>query len=334
MSKRSRAAVLASLTLCVQACGGVSEGTPHPKPDDGGACVITRSVGRGSDTSDPRYERVRYDSTTRVLTRESSLDADFAEIRSTERSLLDEEGRELARVAEDSYNHMSWRFDRTFDAQGNLLESLATYTDDLEFAHVPSGGHYGEQRFEHEYDADGKLSESHTRVWEPGSWNYSHWSYHSGSNGDCERIEAEGEQRGSSQESFVYERGRLSGTRVLLDVQGAKLEIETKLRYDGKGRISAVEQDGDEHSHASVDGVLDVVRSYEYDSDGSATRTDVDYTCDTPNETLERDGDEIWLCSSTEHRSAKCAAIVEKLDRPRSKACGFLTPLVSDPLDR
>lgn len=335
------AAVCGIMVLCVHACASdpdlpikrskrVPDAGPPPSAADA-VCLMTRTAGLGGDKVAYDYIRYAYDAEARVLSQDWSRDPELANIHLSERSLLDEAGRLLITTARDFHNEMSWRFDRTLDEHGNVLESLATYTDDLEFSHEPEGRRYSEQHYEHVYDDAGRLSESFVR----GTVSFppfDHFRYESLPDGSCERVVAEGGDERST-ETFAYDGERASGSTVEQKLRGLEAELRTVLRYDDAGRIEAVEEDGDEHNNISADGQPDVLQSYEYAADGAVTITWLDYNTDTPNEEVDRDGEKTWVYRSVITRSPECARLSERIDREHSTACSSGASLVPDPLE-
>lgn len=227
---------------------------------------------------------------------------------------LDMAGRTLVLAREVGAGELE-RLDFQRDGHGNAVSYREVHTarrDLLTPAPEQPSVAYG---FINHYSSDGLL-EKHNRTDSGGSINYRH-----DADGRCQLILADD---GIEQRDYD-EAGRLSiqsFSSVNPDTPTASTQSSvTTHRYDEQGRLHAIERDGDGPAALPVDGQPDVQMFWSYVGDGSWSVETLDFTSQSPNDTVERDGASVAARRTIETWSAGCAALEATIPVPLGNAC-------------
>jgi hypothetical protein len=289
---------------------------------DLGACIITVGAptmpspdARGADVT----RRWRSYAVPQHILRDVSVDADgtpLAPDAASNRStyvLLSERGRSLISAQETGAGALQ-RSDYQRDSHGNAVSYRQTLTSTREVSaslpELPSVAH----DFVNHYDASAGLLRKHNRSDGSASINYTH-----DANGRCESI---------VDDVWIERRqydanGRLASRQLdaLDPLTQAAAASSITYRYDEQGRPLAIEQDGGGPGAPPSDGQADVLTRWSYADDLAVIVEYIDYGSDTPNDTVERDGQALSALHRWEFWSPGCEAVQAEIPVARGEAC-------------
>jgi hypothetical protein len=304
--------------------GGRGEGGDGGTGAGGTSSDGTCTVLIDSLPSTTEYLRIRYDERSHILSRERSSEPNFAPVRYHEEELLESADGHLVLLGaqRDSAGWMPFRFDRFYNEQRDLVEAMATYTNETDLSVTPPEPHYSRIRYSHEYDS-GRLTRTEETFSHPGSSAGTLYQFEEDDDGRCSRIETTFEDN-----RFVETRTYDGRQLTRLHVEGARgtvdYELVTEVEYDGEDRVTRITRDGSIDFFLSLpDGVPDMVWTYEYSDDGSAKHTLLDFTADIVNDTVERNGEEVSVYREELSFSPQCAVILRTIPSDEDASCRF-----------
>lgn len=265
--------------------------------DDGGLpvpgagadeCIVVMYVpADASFRRDDFVHRVRrsYDEATRVV-EERSVDEMMGRAPAGQGDLFwlyDSEGRLLA------YAGVEFRYDYEYDDHGNLSVERVSHPASRDLF-APRDPLRILTVHENHYDGE-RLTESATRATDPEAGRR---TFHEDEKGRCDRVGVDYTRADVSDviETRAYdERDRLVRTEVV-SVPDAPRKVHTvrDYAYDDSGRLVSMEQQGGGLWRALAEGRVDVAQYVSSRDDGTRVTEDVDFTTDTPDGYVERDG--------------------------------------------
>jgi hypothetical protein len=230
---------------------------------------------------------------------------------------LDADGHVLVRAVEAGGGELQ-RFDFARDRRGNVVSyrEVRTAHRDLD-APAPEAPSVAYDFVNH-YSTEGLL-EKHNRADSSGSTGYRH-----DADGRCQLILADD---GIEHRDYDAD-GRLSAQifgpmnpDAPTDPATSTPSSVTTHRYDDRGRPLAVERDGGGPAALPVDGQPDAQTLWSYADDGSCSVESSDFTSDSPNDMLERDGLMVAARHEIQTWSPGCAALQASIPAPAGAAC-------------
>jgi YD repeat-containing protein len=228
--------------------------------------------------------------------------------------LLSERGRPLISAQEAGAGALL-RSDYQRDTHGNARSYRQTLTTTRGVSASPPELPSVAYDFVNHYDASSGLLLKHNRSDGSAGINYTH-----DANGRCESISDE-----VSIERRQYDsNGRLASRQLdALDplTLVAAASSVTTYRYDEQGRPLAIEEDGGGPGAQAPDGKADVLIRWSYADDEAAIVEYIDYGSDTPNDTVERDGQPLNAMHRWESWSPGCEAVQAELPVAGGEAC-------------
>jgi YD repeat-containing protein len=289
---------------------------------DSQACIITTSTPAGAGDPTRTYVWRSYLAEQRIV-RDIAIDAQGkplaydAPANTSTYAKLDTDGHMLVRALEAGGGELQ-RFDFARDRHGNIISyrELHTAHRDLE-APAPEAPSVAYDFVNH-YSTDGLL-EKHNRADSSGSTDYRH-----DADGRCLLILADD---GIEHRDYDGD-GRLSAQifgpmdpDAPTDPATSTPSSVTTHRYDDRGRPLAVERDGGGSAAWPVDGQPDVQTLWSYADDGSCSVESIDFTSDSPNVTVERDGGMVAAHEQLQTWSTGCTAVQASIPVPAGTAC-------------
>jgi len=293
---------------------------------DPGACIITAGApalplpdARGADVT-RRWRS--YDAAQRIL-RDVSVDADGKPLEPDAPGntsiylLLSEQGRPLISAREAGAGALQ-RSDYARDKHGNVRSYRETRTATRGVIALPPELPTVAYDFVNHYDASGLLIK-HNRADGSAGINYTH--------------DASGRCESSIDELWIERRqydanGQLGSRRIdPLDplapavAGGSTASSITSYRYDSQGRPLAIEEDGGGPGALPIDGNADALTRWNYADDGGAVGEYIDYGSDTPNDSMDRDGELVSALHRWESWSPGCNAVQANIPVPTGQAC-------------
>ena len=291
---------------------------------DQGACIITTGApalplpdARGADVT-RRWRS--YDAAQHIL-RDVAVDADGkpleleAATNTSTYALLSDRGRLLISAREAGAGSLQ-RSDYDRDTHGNAVSYRQTLTTTRGVSASPPELPSVAYDFVNHYEASSGLLRKHNRSDGSASINYTH-----DANGRCESI---------IDDVWVERRtydanGRLGSQRLdpldpAVAAGQAASSITTHL-YDDQGRPLAIEVDGGGPGALPIDGQADVLTRWSYADDAGVVVEYIDYDSDTPNDSLERDGQQVSALHRWESWSPGCDAVQAEIPVPSGAAC-------------
>jgi len=229
---------------------------------------------------------------------------------------VSDQGRTLIAAREVGSGTLQ-RADYARDSHGNLRSYRQTRTASRALS-APSTEPLVAYDFVNHYQSSGLLVK-HNRADSSASISYTH-----DSNGRCSSIV----------DDFWSERreydaaGRLSIQRVdpldplaPTETGSEPASSVTTHRYDDQGRPLAIEQDGGGASTLPLDGKPDVLTRWSYGAQGGWVVEYIDFGSDTPNDTLDRDGQLVRARHRWESWSPGCEAVQASIPVRQGAAC-------------
>ena len=293
---------------------------------DSQACIVTTSTpsAQSADGSEPsrRFVWRSYLAEQRIL-REIAIDAqgkplpyDSAANTSTY-TKLDVDGRVLVRAQEAGGGELQ-RSDFARDRHGNVVSQREIHTAhrdlDAPAPEAPSVAH----DFVNHYSSAGLL-EKHNRADSSASTNYRH-----DADGRCQLILADDGIEHRDYDAQGRLQAQLFGPMnpdAPTDPATSTPSSVTIHRYDERGRPLASERDGGGPAALPVDGQPDVQTLWSYADDGSCSVELRDFTSDSPNDTLERNGVLVAARRELQIWSTGCVAVQASIPVPAGAAC-------------
>ena len=190
---------------------------------------------------------------------------------------MNDRGQSVVQTGEDFRNALAWRFDTQLNPQGDVVESLATYTNDFDFSITPPPPHYSSSHYVHTYDpASGALVESRTQ--DSTGYEFVTRVYTADEQGRCAKVERTGLTSGGGERTEVetrrYYGQQLVGASIVGTIGTGRYELATNYGYDLQGRLTSQVRDGSNAFRlSSPDGRPELSVSYVYADDGSLTVT-------------------------------------------------------------
>jgi hypothetical protein len=290
------------------------------------ACIVVGSTGsaQSSGLSEPYVTRRwrSYDAEQRIV-RDISVDEEghplaLADAANTSTyTKLDEAGRVLIRAVEAGGGELD-RFDDTRDRRGNVVFHRQSRSALRDLSRSPPEEPSVSLAFINHYESTGLL-QKHNRTDASFSVSYSH-----DASGRCEFIFDEERVEHREYDS----NGRLSTRSVDPLVSEPAVEPLSKPassvtthRYDDQGRPISVEQDGDSFRALAIDGQPDIQTLWSYPADGSVLIEYIDFSSDTPNDRVERNGELVPAQDRREAWSSGCAAVQASIPVPEGSGC-------------
>ena len=290
---------------------------------DPGACIVTTSTfsaqSSGGRDVTSSYRWLSYVAEQGIL-RDIAVDAAGKPLpfdspaNTSAYTKLDADGRVLVRAVEAGGGALQ-RSDFRRDSHGNVMSYREVHTARRNLD-APSPEEPGvAYDFVNHYSSSGLL-EKHNRADSSASIDYRH-----DAQGRCQLI--------VSSDQFEHrdydESGRLGAQLFGPMAPDAAVDLAspssiTTHRYDDQGRPLAVEQDGGGPGALPVDGEPDIQALWSYD-DGGWQIESIDFTSDTPNDSIERNGTMVSALHRSEAWSAGCAALQSSMPLPTGNAC-------------
>ena len=230
---------------------------------------------------------------------------------------LDEAGRVLIRAVEAGGGALE-RFDDTRDRRENVVSHRQARSALRDLTRTPPEEPSVAYDFINHYESSGLL-QKHNRTDSSSSISYTH-----DASGRCEFIVDD--QRVEHREYDAQ--GRLSIQSVdpltpetPVDPLSKPSSSVTTHRYDDQDRPISVEQDGDSLRALPIDGQPDLQTLWSYAADGSVLIEYVDFSSDTPNDRVERNGELVPAQHRSEAWSSGCAAVQASIPQPEGSGC-------------
>jgi hypothetical protein len=264
------------------------------------ACIVTGSVNYGS--AEVTW-RETWDGTTRVHTRYVTAAQDSQVDRAWR---YDAQGRVLAYVGvRNSFQH-----DFRYDEHGNVQDFRLSYPGMPDLFVASSASTWIGTSYSNEYDAQGVLLASTATSYGGGAGSAEpiRNTFEHDDQGRCLRIESKGGRADTIETRGYDAAGRLDtvhleSSRSLAFNFACNASTET-YEYDAAGRIEQVTRRCDGGPEAPTLSQ----RTYVYQSDGSLTIESLVFDTDLSHE-IVFEGKKTFAASSTERRSAGCAAL-------------------------
>jgi len=288
---------------------------------DTGACIVTTETPLLAPAAERASDITRrwrsYDDGQHLL-RDVSVDAEgqplglYASSNTSSYAMLNGQGRTLTSAWEVGQGTLE-RSDYARDLHGNVISYRQSRTS-ARGLNVPPEDPSLAYDFVNHYEPSGLLRK-HARADSSATINYTH-----DSNGRCEHV---------VDDVWIEQReydsnGRLSTQRVDPVDPGAASKLASSItthRYDDEGRPLAVEQDGGGSLALPIDGQPDILTLWSYAADGGWFVEHIDFSSDTPNDSVDRDGQLASAWHRWESWSPGCAAVQASIPRPTAEAC-------------
>jgi len=310
-TRHSEVALAALGTVSMSDVGAciIVEGAPALPSADAGGADVTR--------------RWRSYDVERHILRDVSVDADGkpleldAAANTSTYALLSDRGRPMISAREAGAGALR-RSDYDRDTHGNVVSYQETLTATRGVSAAPPELPSVAYDFVNHYEASSGLLRKHNRTDGSTGLNYTH-----DSSGRCETIVDD-----LWIERRAYDaNGRLaSQRRDPLDPLAAPAAAQavsslTTHRYDDQGRRLAIEVDGGGPGALPIDGKADVLTRWSYADAGGVVVEHIDYGSDTPNDTVDRDGQPLGVLHRWESWSPGCDAVQAEIPVYPGQAC-------------
>jgi hypothetical protein len=211
-----------------------------------------------------------------------------------------------------------------YDTQGNENDFRLTYPPEPDVMTPSTASVYIGTEYRNEYDVQGRLTVSTQVPYGTAGSGGSRSVFHEDAMGRCDRIET---TRMANQPVQLVElrsyddKDRIARVEITTTPAQIPYICPDSIRlttYDEKGRVTAVNT----WCSRTTNGNVDRSTTYVYEADGATTVEFLDFTSDTPNDTIpDSDGGSRSATHSFESRSAACAEIEAATTRMRDNRC-------------